>query len=352
MKKDIEMKLSKTRMNRLKVMPDLVSDYIMSIQEKMTLRTQIAYIKDYTMFLEYLLSLPAFKEYAKIEEFQVSDMETLEEKDIWQFLDYLTEYKKTFKGKNGDEYTQTFTNTKQGKARKLASLHSLFDYLARKYKIKDPTKFIEVKVNKKREIKDRLNNEEINRLMHVIIDDANIENERKKKFHQRIKFRDLNMLLILAFTGMRVSELIQLDISDVNIQEEALVVTRKGGDEDKLYMSDEIIGHLSDYIDKRKSIIALDNNNKDALFLSNQRKRINAKTVSYMLDKYAKRAEIPIKVTPHVLRRSFAMELLDKTGNIELVGSILGHNSIEVTKRFYAKSTEEAKRNSLKGFQY
>jgi hypothetical protein len=50
MKKDIEMKLSKTRMNRLKVMPDLVSDYIMSIQEKMTLRTQIAYIKDYTMF--------------------------------------------------------------------------------------------------------------------------------------------------------------------------------------------------------------------------------------------------------------------------------------------------------------
>jgi hypothetical protein len=102
MKKDIEMKLSKTRMNRLKVMPDLVSDYIMSIQEKMTLRTQIAYIKDYTMFLEYLLSLPAFKEYEKIEEFKVSDMEVLEEKDIWQFLDYLTEYKKTFKGKNGD----------------------------------------------------------------------------------------------------------------------------------------------------------------------------------------------------------------------------------------------------------
>jgi integrase/recombinase XerC len=333
-------------------MPDLVSDYIMSIQEKMTLRTQIAYIKDYTMFLEYLLSLPAFKDYEKIEEFKVSDMELLEEKDIWQFLDYLTEYKKTFKGKNGDEYTQTFTNTKQGKARKLASLHSLFDYLARKHKIKDPTKFIEVKISKKREIKDRLNNEEINRLMHVIIDDVNIENERKKKFHQRIKIRDLNMLLILAFTGMRVSELIQLDISDVNIQEEALIVTRKGGDEDKLYMSDEIIGHLSDYIDKRKSIIALDNSNKDALFLSNQRKRINAKTVNYMLDKYAKRAEIPIKVTPHVLRRSFATELLDRTDNVQLVSEILGHSDISTTSKFYISSKEAKKRQSLKEFKY
>jgi integrase/recombinase XerC len=352
MKKDIEMKLSKTRMNRLKVMPDLVSDYIMSIQEKMTLRTQIAYIKDYTMFLEYLLSLPAFKEYEKIEEFKVSDMEVLEEKDIWQFLDYLTEYKKTFKGKNGDEYTQTFTNTKQGKARKLASLHSLFDYLARKHKIKDPTKFIEVKVNKKREIKDRLNNEEINRLMHVIINDVNIENERKKKFHQRIKYRDLNMLLILAFTGMRVTELIQLDISDINIQEEALIVTRKGGNQEKLYIPDEIIGHISDYIDKRKSIIALDNNNKDALFLSNQRKRINAKTVGYMLDKYAKRAEIPIKVTAHVLRRSFATELLDKTNNIELVANQLGHSSINTTRQFYADLSEEKKRQSLKDFKY
>jgi len=71
-----------------------------------------------------------------------------------------------------------------------------------------------------------------------------------------------------------------------------------------------------------------------------------------MLDKYAKRAEIPIKVTPHVLRRSFATELLDRTDNVQLVSEILGHSDISTTSKFYISSKEAKKRQSLKEFKY
>ena len=354
MKRDIETKLYQTRANRLKQMPDFIADFIMSKQEKMSLNTQIAYIKDYTLFFEYLLTLPRFEGYKDISEFKVEDMgvEYINEKDIWHFLDHLTSYKKTFVRKDGKEYTQTFNNTKQGKARKLASLHTLYEYMGRKFKIQDPTKFVEIEVNKKKQIKDRLDNEEVNRFVDIIINDVNIENERKLKFHQRTKYRDLTMLLLLAFTGIRIAELVQLDVTDLSIKDEAMVVTRKGGDQEKLFVPEEILPPIQEYIDQRKSVLDVDNEYKDALFLSNQKKRINPKTVRYMLDKYAKRAKINIKVTPHTFRRTFATKLLDIYGNIELVAQQLGHSSVETTRRFYADLTEETKRKAMKGFKY
>jgi integrase/recombinase XerC len=354
MKRDIETKLYQIRTHRLKQMPDFIADFIMSKQEKMSLNTQIAYIKDYTLFFEYLLTLPQFKRYDDITQFKVTDMgiEYISEKDIWHFLDYLTFYKKTFVRKDGKEYTQTFTNTKQGKARKLASLHTLYEYLGRKYKIHDPTKFVEIEIKKKRQIKDRLDNDEINRFVDIIINDVNIENERKLKFHQRIKYRDLTILLLLAFTGIRISELVQLDINDISIKDEAMVVTRKGGNQEKLYVPEEIIPAMKEYISQRKLVLDVENEYKDALFLSNQKRRIDPKTVRYMLKKYAKRANIPITVTPHTLRRTFATKLLEIYGNIELVAQQLGHSSVETTRRFYADLTEETKRKAMKSFKY
>lgn len=354
MKRDLETKLYQIRTERLKQMPDFIADFIMSKQEKMSLNTQIAYIKDYTLFFEYLLTLPAFDKYQTIDQFKITDMssEYINEKDIWHFLDYLTCYKKTFIRKDGKEYTQTFTNTKQGKARKLASLHTLYEYLGRKYKIPDPTKFVEIEVKKKKQIKDRLDNEEVNRFVDIIINDVNIENKRRLKFHQRTKYRDLTMLLLLAFTGIRISELVQLDISDISIKDEAMVVIRKGGDQEKLFVPEEIIPALKEYIQKRKSLIDVENEYKDALFLSNQKKRIDPKTVRYMLKKYAKIAKINIKVTPHTFRRTFATKLLEMYGNIELVAQQLGHSSVETTRRFYADLTEKTKRKAMKGFKY
>ncbi len=374
MKKDIEIKLNQIRAEKLVQLPEFIAEYILLNQERMSLNTQIAYMKDYIIFLEYLLETPVFKDkYQSINQFQVEDMAeklnkedehtnvpqndkvqrtaVVDEKCIVKFLEHLNYYEKTFIGKDGKEKKQVFKNTRQGKARKLASLHSLYKYLSRKYDLKDPTRYVEVVVKKKRKIKERLTDAEINRFVDIIINDVNIESERKLKFHQQVKYRDLTMLLLLAFTGIRIAELVQLDINDIDTKEGVMIVTRKGENQERLFIPEEIMPIVKDYIEKRKADLDVGLDSKDVLFLSNQKKRIHPKTVRYMIQKYAKRANITVKVTPHTFRRTFATKLLDLHGNIQLVAQLLGHSSIETT-RMYADVKERTLRETMKGFRY
>lgn len=358
MKKDVEIKLQTECDRRLREMPDFIADFIIALREQkdnMNLRTQISYIKDYTIFLEYLLELPEFKDIEKIGDFNIEHIRKLEEKDISGFLTYLTYYSKSFKRKNGKEYTQSFTNTQIGKSRKIAGLHTLFQWLERQkdYKITDITKYIEVKVNAKKQIKDSLTDEEVNRLISVIVDDINIESNKASAFHQKYKNRDIAMFYIMAYTGIRISELVQLDIKDVSLKDGKMIVIRKGGDEEILYLPEEGLPLLEEYIESRKAMVGIETQYKNALFLSNQLRRIDPRTVRYMLDKYRERANIEIKLTPHTLRRTFAIKMLDITnGNVKIVADILGHSTTATTERFYVKILEERKRNALVGFGF
>jgi integrase/recombinase XerC len=369
MKKDIETKLYAERKDRLEQLPNFIRQFIMSKQEELSLNTQIAYLKDYTIFFEFLLTLPLFSRYKSIGEFTVGDMGRqltsesesqstapqeekrayITEEEITYFLDHLNSFQKTFKRKDDSEYTQTFSNTKKGKARKLASLHTLYEYLGRHYKTQDVTAYIEIEIKKTKQIKERLSKEEVDRFTDIILNDVNIENKRKLKFHKRAKFRDITIVLLLAFNGIRVSELVQLDIDDINIKERAMIVIRKGGNQEKLYLPKEILPHLDSYITERRLMLGVDTK---ALFLSNQLKRIDPKTVRYMLNKYKKRAGINMNVTPHTFRRTFATKLLRMYGNIELVAQQLGHSTVETTRRFYAELDEETKKQAMGEFSY
>lgn len=353
MKKDVIIKLEKEKERRLRELPDFIADFIVGMDAEKSIRTQIALAKDYTVFLEYLLTLPDFSNKTSISEFTIEDMNKLKERNIRDFLNYLTSYKKTFLKKNNKEYTQVFTNDQKGKARKLASLHSLWDWLIREeYVIKDITKKIEIKLTETKQIKNKLEAEDIDRFTETIINDVNVETQRGLKFHDRVKFRDLTMLLLLAFTGIRISELVQLDINDISIKDGAMIVIRKGGNQDKIYIPDEILSTLAKYIEKRKQVTNIEAEYKDALFLSSQKKRIDPRTVRYMINKYKKRAGIDIKVTPHTFRRSFAMKMYNLTGDIQLTADYLGHTTTETTRKFYAEPDEERKRKIMKEFRY
>lgn len=346
----IKLEIEKAR--RLRELPDIITDYIIGIESERGIRTQIAYIKDYTTFLEYLMELPKYKG-KTIMDFTKEDMEKISERDIRNFLNYLTSYEKTFKRTNGKEYTQTFSNDQKGKARKLSSLSSLWDWFLREgYVDKDITNNIDIRINETRKIKNKLEQEGIDIFVETIIEDVNIETERKRKFHERTKFRDLNILLLLAFTGIRISELVQLDIDEIDISEGAMIVIRKGGDQDKLYIPDEILSTISKYKEKRKSINLIEPEYRNALFLSSQNKRIHPRTVRYMLNKYQKRAGINMSVTPHTFRRSFAMKMYNLTGDIQLTADLLGHKTTETTRKFYAEADEERKKMTMKDFNY
>ncbi len=352
MKKDIETKKIKLRDRRLREMPDFIADFIFSVQESKAISTQIEYIKDITLFFEFIIDLPEFSHIKNISELTIQDLKKLDEKDVRHFISHLTEYKKTFTRKDNSIYTQTFRNNQEGKARKLATLHVLYKWLTRNYDIIDITRHVEIKVNKKKQIKDKLDKNEIDKLVKTIIDDANIESKQVLKFHLRNKLRDLTITLLLAFTGIRIGELVQLDLDDISTKDLVMVVIRKSGDQELVYMPKEIISTLNAYIEKRKMLKDIPKEYENALFVTWQKKRIHPKTINAMLRKYKQRAKIDIKVTPHTFRRTFGTALLDQLGDIQLVADILGHSSPETTRKHYAQTSEKRKKQVVTKFNY
>lgn len=352
MKKDIEIKLNQELQNRLVKLPEMAIDFILSLSDNSSIRTQIAYCKDLRIFFLFLLNELEISNKDNITELGLEDIKDISEKDIRMFLDYLNYYTVEYKSRIGKNIKQSFSNSREGKARKLATLHSFYDYITRDNKdIIDSTKHIDIKLNEKVDIKDTLTGEEIDRLVRVILEDLKMLDGRELKHHQKYKYRNATMILMLGYTGIRVSELVQLDINDVGLKEKAFIVTRKGGNQEKLYFPDEIVSTLSYYLEIRKTVNDIDNLNKSALFLSNRKQRISTRQVRNVLEKYGEKAELS-NITPHTFRRSFGMALYNSTGDIQLTADILGHATTETTRKFYAKPTEERKRKTLKNFSY
>lgn len=140
--------------------------------------------------------------------------------------------------------------------------------------------------------------------------------------------RDIAIVNLLIRTGIRVSELVALDRSDVVIGERSGSITvrnGKGNVSRRVPLSAEARLYLSKYLDTR-------DDNDPALFLSNYRQRISVRAVQHMLSNYG--------VHPHALRHTFAKELVSKGVDITTVADLCGHADINVTRR-YSKPTEK-----------
>ena len=143
--------------------------------------------------------------------------------------------------------------------------------------------------------------------------------------------RDLAILSVLAYTGLRVSELTHLDIEDIDFNDKTLRVRAGKGDKDRIVIFEEntekaIRDHLKDpnrQIAKKES---------GALFVSSEKRRIETRTVEYMIKGYAKKAGIQKTVTPHVLRHTMATALLKRGADIRIIQQLLGHSSIATTQ--------------------
>lgn len=343
MKKDIYIVLQENLRQKLLQLPDFAADFIESLENTKEIRTRIEYSKDITLFLDYLRDLKG------VSEITLPLLETLTTRDIRDFLNYLTNYTKTFDSPKGKKITRTYSNTAVSKGRKLASIHELFSYLYQEELLtKDVSSKVDIKINTKAKIKETLTDEELSHLLKVILEELNIDSEREKVFASKTKYRDYAITLLLAYTGLRVGELVQLDVQDLNLKEEALIVTRKGGDEERIPLPTTIMDDLVFYIKERENMKV----SEKALFLSSHKKRLGEKSINNFLDKYGKRAELDFKLTPHVLRRTFGTAHYNTYGDISLTGTLLGHNSTETTKKFYAKVSDKRVEKSMKKFDY
>ncbi len=140
--------------------------------------------------------------------------------------------------------------------------------------------------------------------------------------------RDRAILELIYSTGIRVNELVHLDVKDVDIINEEIKVLGKGGRERILPAGGVALVILRGYMKELKKIQP-----SGVLFINSKRKsRLTTRAIELMIKKYAKRAGIDKKVTPHTLRHSFATHLLDRGADLRSVQELLGHANLSTTQ--------------------
>lgn len=144
-------------------------------------------------------------------------------------------------------------------------------------------------------------------------------------------YRDKTMLELLYATGMRVSELVSLEKSDVNLDLGYLRCFGKGSKERILPIGSMALKYLKDYV-KNVRIELLKDKNVDFLFLNHHGQGLSRQGFWKIVKKYAKKANLSKKITPHTLRHSFATHLLENGADLRAVQEMLGHTDIATTQ--------------------
>lgn len=317
------------------ILPAFCTLFFRGIAEKVGSRTCIAYAYDLQIFFNYILNYVLNSPNTQIRDIQLSDLDKITKIDIENYMDYLSLYV--------SEDGLTHTNDERGKARKLSALKGLYNYFYEGELIKNnPASIVHApKLHDKTII--RLDPNEVAVLLDIVEDGSDQESKHQKNYHNKTKVRDLALMTLLLGTGIRVSECVGLNIKDVDFDNGAIRVIRKGGNEATVYFGEEVEEALGNYYEERIKTIPL-SGHEDALFLSMQYKRISVRAVENLVKKYASQVTSLKKITPHKLRSTYGTNLYKESGDIYLVASVLGHKDVNTTRKHYADMDEDKKR--------
>lgn len=325
-----------TRLRELmEELPSFCRTFFRGVEGTTASRTRIAYAYDLGIFFEFIRrNNPAYRN-MEIKDFPLSLLDQIGREDIEEYTEYLSLYTK-----DGVEYT----NDERGKRRKLASLRTFFAYFYNNELIQDnPTVKVPLPRLHEKEII-RLDPNEVAILLDQVEDGAKMT-KSQLKFHKKTKVRDLALLTLLLGTGIRVSECVGLDLNDVDFDNLAIKVRRKGGYEDVVYFGEEVESALLSYLEERKHIIPQEGH-ENAFFLSLQNRRLAVRSVENLVKKYASLVTTTKKITPHKLRSTYGTTLYQETGDIYLVADVLGHKDVNTTRKHYAAMKDENKRKA------
>ena len=249
----------------------------------------------------YTFDLECFKNY-----FNNKKIDNIKENDIVLYLEYLKEEKKL---------------SSRSIERHLTTIRGFFKYLVKMEIIKyDITKNIDnLKIGK--HLPMTLTIDEVNKLMDIPLDNP-------------FNYRTKAMLEVMYGSGLRVSELVNLTLNDIDLYNDTILVHGKGSKERIVPLGDYAKEYLTKYLEVRNSLIKRKNGNPDKLFLNNHGKPITRNGFNFLLNKLLKEKGIDKEITPHTLRHSFATHMLDNGADLRTIQELLGHSDI-VTTRIY-----------------
>ena len=272
-----------------------------------------------------------------IEENKKASENTLQSyrRDIVQFSNYLENNKINYlkvsekEIKEYMEYLKTIGKKSSTISRSLASIRSFYQYLSRMKKVrKDPTEGIQSPKIEKR-IPNILSSDEIDLLLSQ---PKNVDLKGT---------RDKAMLEFAYATGMKVTEIISLNVEDINL-EDGFVTCKTGDKVRNIPLGSLSLKALKDYMENSRPLIIKDSS-ETSLFVNTNGRRLTRQGFWKIVKYYKEQAHISKEITPHILRHSFATHLLQNGADLKAIQTMLGHSDISSTQVYMQFQNETLK---------
>jgi integrase/recombinase XerC len=228
-------------------------------------------------------------------------------------------------------YLHAQNYTKSTTARKLATLRSFFKYLIRRGTVSvNPLSTIRTPKQEKR-LPKCLDLEQVQKLLDSPGDG------------DLLCVRDKAMLEVLYSSGIRVSELVELELGDLDLQEGVLRVRGKGRKDRLTPIGSQAIAAINRYFAMRQIDPRMANSKSARVFLNKHGEPLSTRSVRRKLDKYLQIAGLDPGISPHTLRHSFATHLLNNGADLRSVQELLGHQSLSTTQVYTHLTTKRMK---------
>ena len=276
-----------------------VKKYLAHLQfeRNMSINTTESYYLDLKYYIEYIVFDKNIKSIGKINSSIVKS-----------YIKTITKF----------EYKNNYSNSSIN--RKISSLKSFHKYLFINNKSMLNTTNLFKSVKQKRKIPLTLNFEEIN----LILNNINIKKSNS--------LRDKCIISTLYSSGLRVSELLSLNLTNINLDDDVIRVIGKGKKERIVPLGKKSKNDLLNYIENERPKLARKKNSKGYLFLSNRGNALSRKTTWNIVSKHSKMCFPNKNISPHTYRHSFASHLLEGGADLRVVQELLGHSSISTTQ--------------------
>lgn len=290
--------------------PDFINDYWyhLTLVKAKSERTAEGYLIDIRMFFRYILYMNSSQDidFDKIDisKFDVNLLENVNLHKIYEYIYFLHDERH-----NNDKTV----------ARKISSIKSLFKYLTKQVSLikNDPTLNLELPSLKK-SLPKYLTLEE----SQTLLEQASVSTINSP--------RDYCIITLFLNCGMRLSELVGINISDIDFKEQKVRILGKGNKERMIYLNDACIDSIKDYLDSRENSVT----DPKALFLSKKGGRISRRRVEQIVEQMLRQCGLSGKgISVHKLRHT-AATLMYQYGNVDTLTlkEILGHKSIATTE--------------------
>lgn len=359
-------------------LPDFIQKYLLYLEAiPRSTNTLYEYSKEYRRFLSWLSSEQIIQ-VDDISEIQLEDFERLNKDKIVLYKSFLNQSpKRTFEGKAENDISQSplsERNTHRPKVtvqRSITALRSLFKYLSNEeieefdeqlgdYVIR-PMLRRNIMVNIENggvDASDAVRKDKIKKMLYLDSDAIDfvefvyagygnqLTSRQAKTAYEKNRIRDTAILALFLGSGIRLSELVNTNVSDLNYEGLYVQVQRKGDTLDHAMISPIFIDYIQEYVDQRKTLYNADDS-VPALFLTkhkNVAKRMEGGSIEKMIDKYS--TAFGKRTTPHKLRHSVGTMAFRKTKNLKTVSEILGQRGTSATE-IYTHIVKKEKRSVI-----